>query len=122
MIYAWYVKVAPGKLQTGTVKFEIPPCPGRLRVHGFLWEIKSRKGIIDLRSVGSRCMKGTEESLARVDSSVPLISWINDLFSGFPIETHSKFSCGEGRKPTGSGFTEGCYVIMLQSTTKVQNV
>ena len=50
-------------------------------------------------------MKGTEESLARVDSSVPLISWINDLFSGFPIETHSKFSCGEGRKSTGSGFT-----------------
>ena len=34
---------------------------------------KIRKRIIDPRSLGSRCIKGTEESFPRVDSSVPLM-------------------------------------------------
>ena len=34
---------------------------------------KIRKCIIDPRSLGSRCIRGTEESFPRVDSSVPLL-------------------------------------------------
>ena len=38
----------------------------------FFWG-ESKKRICDLRSFGSWCIKGTDESLSRMDSSVPLI-------------------------------------------------
>ena len=42
--------------------------------------------INDPRSLGSSCIRGTDESLARVDSSVPLMHHGPDL--DYPKETH----------------------------------
>ena len=69
----------------------------------FLWENPNPD--FDARSFGSWCIKGTDESLPTVDSSVPLIHHDpSDLGSKmririFPKETHPKtLSLAHGRK------------------------